>query len=75
MFTESVIVAVITRLCILVSIVMSNSKNRVVMKVKIDALAKKIGEHNQLVERTYHIEEALAVAQNNIKTLCERTKA
>lgn len=75
MFTESVIVAVITGLFTLVGVVVSNSKSRTVMEVKIDALAEKVGEHNQLVERTYHLEEGLAVAQNDIETLYKRTEA
>jgi hypothetical protein len=44
------------------------------MELKIDSLTQKVEKHNQLVERSYHLEQSLAVAQNDIKTLYERTE-
>ena len=66
---ESIIVACITGVVTLVGVILSNSKSRAVMELKIDALAEKVEKHNQLVERTYHLEQGLAVAQNDIESL------
>ena len=66
---ESIIVACITGVVTLVGVILSNSKSRAVMETKLDALAEKVEKHNQLIERTYHLEQGLAVAQNDIETL------
>ena len=71
---ESIIVACVTGVVTLVGVILSNSKSRAVMEVKIDALTEKVEKHNQLVERTYHLEQGLAVAQNDIETLYRRTE-
>ena len=72
---ESIIVAIITGVVTLAGVILSNSKSRAVMEFKIDDLAEKVEKHNHLVERTYHLEQGLAVAQNDIETLYKRTEA
>ena len=49
---ESIIVACITGVVTLIGMILSNSKNRAVMEVKLDALTAKVEKHNQLIERT-----------------------
>ena len=71
---ESVIVACVTGVVTLVGVLASNSKSRAVMEYKIDALTDKVAKHNCLVERTYRLEQDVAVARNDIETLYERTK-
>ena len=71
---ESVIVAYVTGVVTLVGVLASNPKSRAVMEYKIDALADKVEKHNCLVERTYRLEQDVAVARNDIETLYERTK-
>ncbi len=66
---ESIIVACITGVVTLIGVILSNSKNRAVMEVKLDALTAKVEEHNQLIERTYRLEEGLSVVRNDIETL------
>ena len=66
---ESIIVACITGVVTLAGVILSNSKSRAVMELKLDALTEKVEKHNQLVERTYHLEQGLAVAQNDIEAL------
>ena len=39
------------------------------MGCKIDALAEKASRHNHVIERTYQLEQDMAVAQNDIETL------
>ena len=66
---ESIIVACITGVVTLVGVILSNSKSRAVMEVKLDALTAKVEKHNQVLERTYRLEQGLAVAQNDIESL------
>jgi hypothetical protein len=66
---ESIVVAIITGIVTLVGVVMSNSKSRAVMEVKVDALAEKVEKHNRLVERTYELERGLAVVRNHAESL------
>lgn len=66
---ESIIVAFITGVVTLIGVILSNSKSRAVMEVKLDALTAKVEKHNQLIERTYHLEEGLSVVRNDIETL------
>lgn len=66
---ESIIVACITGVVTLVGVILSNSKSRAVMEVKLDALTAKAEKHNQVLERTYRLEQDMAVAKNDIEAL------
>jgi Tfp pilus assembly protein PilE len=66
---ESIVVAIITGIVTLVGVIMSNSKSRAVMEVKIDALTQKVEKHNQLIERTYELERSMAVVRNDVESL------
>lgn len=66
---ESIIVACITGVVTLVGVVLSNSKSRAVMEVKLDALTEKVEKHNRLVERTYKLEQDMALVQNDLKDI------
>ena len=71
---ESIIVACITGVVTLVGVILSNSKSRAVMEVKLDALTEKVEKHNRLIDRTYKLEQDVAVAKNDIETLYHRTE-
>ena len=66
---ESIIVACITGVVTLVGVILSNSKSRAVTELKLDALTEKVEKHNQLIERTYRLEEGLSVMRNDVETL------
>ena len=66
---ESILVACITGVVTLVGVILSNSKSRAVMEVKLDNLTRKVEKHNQVLERTYALEQNMAVARNDIETL------
>ena len=66
---ESVIVACITGVVTLVGVILSNSKSRAVMEVKQDALTAKVEKHNQVLERTYQLEQDMAVAKHDIEEM------
>ena len=69
---ESIIVACITGVVTLIGVILSNSKSRAVMEVKLDALTKKVEKHNQVLERTYVLEQDMTVAKHDIESLRER---
>lgn len=71
---ESVLAAAVTGILTLIGVLISNSRSRAVMEVKLDALATKVEKHNQVLERTYKLEQDMAVAQNDIGTLYHRTE-
>ena len=66
---ESIIVACITGAVTLVGVILSNSKSRAVMEVKLDALTAKVEKHNQVLERTYKLEQDMAVAKHDIEEI------
>mgnify|MGYP000093677670 FL=1 len=66
---ESIIVACITGVVTLIGVILSNSKIRAVMEVKLDALTKKVEKHNQVLERTYVLEQDMTVAKHDIESL------
>ena len=71
---ESVLAAAITGFLTRIGVLVSNSRNRAVMEYKIDALTEKVSKHNQVIERTYALEQDMAVAKNDIETLYHRTE-
>lgn len=71
---ESIVAAFVTGVLTLLGVLASNSKSRAVMEVKIDALREQVEKHNSLVERTYKLEQDVAVAQHDIEDLRKRTE-
>lgn len=66
---ESIVVACITGVVTLVGVILSNSKSGAVTELKLDALTEKVEKHNQLIERTYRLEEGLSVVRSDIENL------
>ena len=66
---EPIIVACITGVVTLVGVILSSSKSRAVMEVKLDALTAKVEKHSQVLERTYRLEQDMAVAKRDIESL------
>ena len=70
---ESIVVALIGGVVTLVGVVLSNSRSRAVMEVKIDELSRRVEKHNCLVERTYRLEQDMAVVRRDVDALEERS--
>ncbi len=66
---ESIVVAIITGVVTLVGVIVSNSKSQAVMEVKIGALTERVEKHNRVLERTYRLEQEMAVVRNDVDTL------
>ena len=70
---ESIVVALIGGAVTLAGVVLSNSRSRAVMEVKIDELSRRVEKHNCLVERTYRLEQDRAVVRRDVDALEERS--
>lgn len=66
---ESVVAALVTELLTLAGVLVSNSRNRSVMEVKIDNLTRQVEKHNCLAERTYALEQDAAVVKEEIENM------
>ena len=66
---ESVVTAVVTGVLTLVGVLVSNSRSQAVIEVKLDNLASKVEKHNSMVERTYDLEQRMAVLESEVKGL------
>lgn len=70
---ESIVVALIGGVVTLVGVVLSNSRSRAVMEVKIDELSRRVEKHNCLVELIYRLEQEMAVVRRDVDALEERS--
>ena len=66
---ESVIAALVTGVLTLAGVLVSNSRSRAVMEVKIDNLTRQVEKHNRMVERTYALEQDVAVVKAEIENM------
>ena len=70
---EQIIVAIISGLCVaipsVIATISSNKKNNDLVLYRIDELDKKVHEHNNLVDRTYKVEQKVALLENDVKDL------
>nr|DAF83776.1 MAG TPA: hypothetical protein [Caudoviricetes sp.] len=70
---ESIVVALIGGAVTLAGVVLSNSRSRAVMEAKIDELSRRVEKHNCLVERTYRLEQDMALVRRDVDALGERS--
>lgn len=49
-----------------------SSRTRAILEYKLDELTDRVNKHNNLVERTYHLEEQAAVHEEKIKVANHR---
>lgn len=72
---ESIIAATVTGVLTLLGVLASNSRSRAVVETKIDELTRRVEMHNRMVERTYWLEQDMAVVKRDIEALSERTRS
>lgn len=62
-----VITAIISGLCVaipsIIATVTANRKDNALVKYRIDLLDEKVNKHNNLIERTYKLEERVSVLE------------
>lgn len=71
---ESVLVALVSGVLTLVGVLVSNSRSRAVMEVRLDELSHHVERHNNMVERTYKLERDMALARNDIDAIKEEAR-
>lgn len=64
-FSSCISAAVSLLICVINSRT-QNNKTRALMEYKLEELTKRVDAHNNLIERTYRLEEAVKLAQNDI---------
>lgn len=70
--SEGILIALIAAAGGLIGSLIGMISNRNMMEYKIDQLTKKVEAHNQLVERTYKLEETVHVQDEKIKVANRR---
>lgn len=69
LLVELIVVAIVAEVVTLVSAILSNSKSQAVMAVKLDASTAKVEKHNRVLERTYALEQDMALVKNDIESI------
>ncbi len=69
---ESVIVGVLALIGTLAGAYFSNRRSAAVIAYRLETLEKKVQAHNNLVERTYHLEEQSAIHEEKLKAADHR---
>lgn len=69
---ESIIVAVLSLTGTLFGSFLANRKSTALITYRIDQLEKKVNAHNNLIERTYCLEQGEAVTKEQIKVINHR---
>lgn len=72
--TESVIVALITGAFALLGTYLANRKAASLIEYRLSELEKKVDKHNNVIERTYKLEERTELQEAEIKRHNERLK-
>lgn len=71
---ESIIVAIVTGAFALLGTFLANRKAAALQEYKIEELTKAVQKHNQLVERTYRLEERTELQEAEINRHKERLR-
>jgi hypothetical protein len=64
---SSTISAAVTLIVCLISNHSQNEKTRALMEYKLEELTKRVDKHNNTIERTYNLEQRMAVSEEQIR--------
>lgn len=70
--TEAIIVAVLGLVGTLVGSYLANRKSTALIAYRLEQLEQKVSKHNKLVERTYALEESVALLEERQKVANHR---
>ena len=70
--TEAIIVAALGLVGTLAGSYLANRKSSALIAYRLEQLEQKVSKHNNLVERTYALEEAVALAEERQKVANHR---
>lgn len=69
---ENIIVAVLALVGTLSGAYLANRKSSALIAYRLEELEKRVQAHNNLVERTYHLEEKAEVQEERIRVINHR---
>lgn len=69
---ENIIVAVLALIGTLTGAYLANRKSSALIAYRLEELEKRVQAHNNLVERTYHLEEKAEVQEERIRVINHR---
>lgn len=69
---ETIIVAVLSLAGTLAGAYLGNRKSTALIAYRLEQLEAKVSKHNEVIERTYRLEEAEAVLEEKIKVANHR---
>lgn len=69
---SSTISAAVTLIVCLISNHSQNEKTRALMEYKLEELKKRVDKHNNTIERTYNLEQRMAVSEEQIRVANHR---
>lgn len=69
---ENIIVAVLALIGTLAGAYLANRKSSALIAYRLEELEKRVQAHNNLVERTYHLEEKTEVQEEKIRVINHR---
>ena len=70
--TEAIIVAVLGLAGTLAGSYLANRKSAALVAYRLEQLESKVGKHNQVIERTYVLEESVSLLDERIKVANHR---
>lgn len=73
--TEAIIVSLITGVFALLGTYLANRKAASLIEYRLSELEKKVDKHNNVIERTYKLEERTELQEAEIKRHNERLKS
>ena len=69
---SSTISAAVTLIVCLISNHSQNEKTRALMEYKLEELTKRVDKHNNTIERTYNLEQRMAVSEEQFRVANHR---
>lgn len=69
---SSTISAAVTLIVCLISNHSQNEKTRALMEYKLEEFTKRVDKHNNTIERTYNLEQRMAVSEEQIRVANHR---
>lgn len=70
--SDAIIVAVLSLIGTLAGTYFSNRKGQILIAYRLEQLEQKVNKHNQVVERTYKLEELTAIQEEKLKVANHR---
>ena len=70
--TETIVVAVLSLAGTLIGTYLANRKSAALIAYRLEQLEQKVSKHNNLVERTYALEESVALMDERVRVANHR---